>query len=218
MAPRSWSQSSRGIEHAAHAHRLDMQRHVQVLGRHGEQILRQALARVGVEVAAHDAADIGELIGGQPRAAAEHHVFLRVRRAGKAGRRLVRADQVVHRGRDHRRQRIAHDDDAQTIGQRRAQNPGILGRQLDLPACGGIGAGPAAALESQVLANDSSKGKTPRSIHGRIRRSRFISCIQPSRISYTLSDPRMRAKCRARGSAAAQGRETRPDRPAADSF
>ncbi len=93
-------------------------RDVEILGRHGEEILGHALARVGVEIAAHDAADVGELIGGESRAAAKHHVLLRVRHPGKSLRRLIGAHQVIDRGRDHRRQRIAHDDHPQPVRQR----------------------------------------------------------------------------------------------------
>ena len=86
------------VQHVLHARSLDVQRDIQILGRHREQILRQALARVGVEVAAHDAADVGKLIGRQAGAAAKHHVLLRMCGAGKAWRGLIRADQIVDRG------------------------------------------------------------------------------------------------------------------------
>ena len=46
------------IEHAAHARGFDVERNVDVFGRHREQILGQALARVGVEISAHHAADV----------------------------------------------------------------------------------------------------------------------------------------------------------------
>jgi len=81
-----------------------VQRHVEILGRHREQVLGEALARVGVEIAADDAANVSELVGAQAGAAAEHHVLQGVRRSGKPHGRFVRADQVIHRGRDHRRQ------------------------------------------------------------------------------------------------------------------
>ena len=124
MAPRSLSHSFGGGEHRAHAQRLDVQRDVEILGGHREQVLRQALARVGVEIAAHDAADVGELVGGQPGTAAEHHVFHRVRGAGESRGRLVGAGEVVDRGRHHRRERVAHDDHAQPVGERGAQHTG----------------------------------------------------------------------------------------------
>ena len=112
----------RGIKHALHSQRLDVQRHVDVLGRHGEQVLRDALARIGIEVTAHDGADIGELLGAKAGAAPEHHVLLRVRHAREARGCLIRAHQIIDRGRDHRRQGVAHDDDAQAIRQCRAQH------------------------------------------------------------------------------------------------
>ena len=92
----------RRVEHRAHAQRLDVQRDVEILGRHREQVLREILAGVGVELAAHQAADVGELNGGEPGAAAEHHVLLGVRGAGKPRRRLIRAREIVDRGGDHR--------------------------------------------------------------------------------------------------------------------
>ena len=107
-----------GVEHGAHSQRLDAQRDIEILGRHGEQVLRETLARVGVEIAADDAADGGELIGRQPGTAAEHHVLLGMRRAGETHGRLIGSDQVVDRGGDHRRQCVAHDDHLQPIGQR----------------------------------------------------------------------------------------------------
>jgi len=79
----------RRVEHRAHAQCLDVQRDVEILGRHREQVLREIFAGIGVEVAADQAADVGELNGSEPRAAAEHHVLLSVRRARKPRRRLV---------------------------------------------------------------------------------------------------------------------------------
>jgi len=99
-----------------------VQRDVEILGRHREQVLREILAGVGVELAAHQAADVGELNGGEPGAAAEHHVLLGVRGAGKPRRCLVRAHQVVDGGRDHGCQGVAHDDHLQPVGERRPQH------------------------------------------------------------------------------------------------
>ena len=119
-----------GVEHRAQAQRLDVQRHVEVLRGHRKEVLRQALAGVGVEIAADDAADVGELIGRETRAAAEHHVLLGVRRSRKAPRGFVGADEVVHRGRDHRGESVAHDDDLQAVRQRRAPHPAAAARGL----------------------------------------------------------------------------------------
>ena len=110
------------VEDALHADGLDMKRHIKVRGRHGEKELRGGLARIGVEAAAHEAADRRQLVGGETRIAAEHHMLLGMRQAGKAGRRLVGADEIVDRRRDHRRQRVAHEDDLEAVRQRRAQN------------------------------------------------------------------------------------------------
>ena len=105
------------VEHATHTGRLDVQRHVEILRGNGEEVLGHALARVGVEIAAHDAADIGELVGGEARAAAKHHVLLRVRHARESRGRFIAARQVIHRCRDYRRQRIPHHDHPQAIRQ-----------------------------------------------------------------------------------------------------
>jgi hypothetical protein len=117
----------RRVEHGAHAQCLDVQRHVQILGRHREPVLGQILACVGIEIAANHAADVGELIGGESRAAAEHHVLLGVRSTRKSLRCLIRPGQVVDRGRDHRCQRVADDDHAQAVLQRGTQ---YIGRHL----------------------------------------------------------------------------------------
>jgi hypothetical protein len=115
------------IEHAAHARRFDMERHIDILGRNREQILRQAFARVRVEVTAHDAADICQLVGRQARAAAEHHVLLGMRHAGEPGRGFVRPHKIVDRRRDHGRQRVPHDDDPQPVGERCTQHIVVRG-------------------------------------------------------------------------------------------
>ena len=111
-------------EHAAHADRLDLQRDVEVLGGDGEDVLRDGLLRVRIEAPAQRRADVGELVPGEPRAPAEHHVLLRVRHAGEAVGRLVGADEVVHLGGHDRRQPIADDDDAQAVVERRAHDAG----------------------------------------------------------------------------------------------
>jgi hypothetical protein len=59
--------------------------------------------------------------------AAEHHVLLCVRRAGKVRRGLVRSSQVVDLGRDDGRERVAHDYHAQAVAERGAQRLGAGG-------------------------------------------------------------------------------------------
>ena len=107
---------------ALHARRLDVERHVEIFRGDSIKILRERLARVGVEGATHGAADIGELIGGEARTAAEHHMLLRVGGARKTGRRLFAADEVIHRRGCNGRERVPHDDDAEPVLQRRAQH------------------------------------------------------------------------------------------------
>ena len=120
------------VEHTAHPQRLDVQGDVEVLRRDGEDVLGHALPRVGIEVASHDTADVGELVGGEARAAAKHHVLLRMRHPRESLGRLVGAHQVIHRRRDHRRQRIPHDDHPQPIGERLPGDlrPGRIRRRL----------------------------------------------------------------------------------------
>ena len=119
-----------GVQHGAHSQRLDPQRDIEILGRHGEQVLRETLARVRVEVAADHAADGGELISRQPGTASEHHVLLGMRRAGETHGRLIGSDQVVDRGGDHRRQCVAHDDHLQPVGQRCAHYLRFIGADV----------------------------------------------------------------------------------------
>ncbi len=116
------------VQHAAHAQRADVQRHVDVIGRHGEKVLGDGLLGIGIELTAHGAGDIGQLGRRQAGAAAEHHVLLRMGHAGETGRRLVGADQIVELGGHHRRQIIAHNHHAQTVVQRRAQHAGAVRR------------------------------------------------------------------------------------------
>ena len=104
-----------GLQHGLHPDRLDMQRYVEIFGRYGEQVLGQAFTRIGVEVAAHHIADVGELLGRQSRAAAEHHVLHGVRGPGKTGRCLDGAGQIIDRGRDHGCEGVPHDDHAQPV-------------------------------------------------------------------------------------------------------
>src|ERR1700733_794513 len=101
-----------------------MQGDVEILGRYGVEVLREAFARVRVEVAADHATDVGELIRGEARAAAEHHVFLRVRRSRKDRGRLIGANEVVHRRRGYRGERVTHDYHLQAVREGRAKDAG----------------------------------------------------------------------------------------------
>ena len=77
--------------------------------------MRDGMLRVGVVIAAERGGNGGELIGGQTRAAAKHHVLGGVRRAGKFGGRFVGADAIIdHRG-DDGRKCVANDDDLQAV-------------------------------------------------------------------------------------------------------
>ena len=104
------------VGYPRHPQGFDVKSDVEVLGGNRIQILSEALARIGVEIPAHHAADVRKLVGGKTGTAAEHHVLLRMGQARKARRRFIRTDEIVDRGRHHRRQRIADDDDAQAIG------------------------------------------------------------------------------------------------------
>ena len=70
----------------------------------------------------------------QTRAAAKHHVLGGVRRAGKPGGAFIGADAIIDHGGDHRRERVADNDDLQAVGQRGAQDAGadpcIIGRRV----------------------------------------------------------------------------------------
>ena len=106
----------------AHAGGFDAQGHFQILGRRGEEILREGLLGVGVKIAAQTGGDVGQLVGGKTGSAPEHHVLRRVSHAREIGRAFVRADFVIDDGCDHRRERVGHDDDAQAVGQSRADD------------------------------------------------------------------------------------------------
>ncbi len=104
-----------GGKDAAHPQRFDVQRRLQIVGGHGEIVLRDRLLRVGVEVAAHRGGNLGQLVRRQARIPPKHHVLQRVRHAGKPRRRLVRPDPVIHDRRHHRRDRVAHDHHPQPV-------------------------------------------------------------------------------------------------------
>ena len=122
MAPRSCAHSGCESSIPRRQAACASQRHVQIGCGHGGEVLRDVLLRVGVVLAAQLRVDGGGLIGGHARAAAESHVLLRMRHAGKSRRRLVAADQKVRLDGHHRRQRVGDDDDAHAIGQGFAHN------------------------------------------------------------------------------------------------
>ena len=106
--------------HATHADGMNFQRHVKIRRGHGKEILGYAFGRVGIEITAHVGGNRAELVLAQARAAAEHHVLDRMRGTGKTFRHFVGTGQIVHLRGHHRRQRVAHDHDTQTIIQGRA--------------------------------------------------------------------------------------------------
>ena len=75
----------------------------------------------------HRCGNGGELVGGHAGTAAKHHVFHRVRGAGKFGGTFIRADAIIYHRRDNRRERVGDDDDLQPIGQCSAQHILIFG-------------------------------------------------------------------------------------------
>jgi hypothetical protein len=115
-----------GVHDATHAHGLDMEGHLQVVSRHRKKILGNGLLGIGVEAAAHGGRDVGQLIGGKPGAAAEHHMFLGVGHAGKPRRRLVGARQIVDHDRSHGGQAVGHDDHLEAVVQGGPQDRGLV--------------------------------------------------------------------------------------------
>ncbi len=132
-----------------HPRCLNAQRHFQIFRRRREKILRERLLRVGVVVATKRGGNRGELIGGQTGAAAEHHVFRRVRRAGKTLGRFIGADAIIHHRRDDGRDRVADDDDLQSVRQRGAENIFAVGNFIRRRVAG----------KSQRERNDGSEYK-----------------------------------------------------------
>jgi len=113
-------------EQIAHPRGFQLQGDLQVFSRRGEKILRDGLLRIGVVIAAHRRRSGRELVSAQTRTASKHHVFHRVRGAGKFRRTFVRADAVIdHRG-DDGGERVGNDDDFQPVGEGGAQNVLIL--------------------------------------------------------------------------------------------
>ena len=67
----------------AYAGGFNAQSDVQIFDRHGEKILGDGMLGVGIVIPAQCRCDGGQLVGGQTRAATEHHVLHGVRRAGE---------------------------------------------------------------------------------------------------------------------------------------
>ena len=125
------------VQNALHADGLEMEGDVQIRGGDREEVLRHRLLRVGVGVAAHRRYHRRELRPREPRAAAEHHVFLGMCHAGEPARGLVRADQVVDFGRHHGGEGVPDDHHLQAVLQGRPQHvrgdcrPGGGGKQRE---------------------------------------------------------------------------------------
>ena len=118
------------VKDILHPQSLHPQRHFQMLRGQREEILRQHLLRVGVEIASQPGRHVGQLVRRQAGAAAEHHVLGSVRGAGEPRRAFVGAYHVIHHRRHHRRERIAHDDHPQPVLKSRASYIGLRrGRQ-----------------------------------------------------------------------------------------
>ncbi len=113
-----------------HARGVEAKRDVEVGGRHRREVLRDVLLRVGVAEAAKLREDRGGLIGRYARAPSERHVLLRVRHPREAGRRLVRADEIVALDRHDRGQPIANDHDSETVIERRTDDVWLRDRGL----------------------------------------------------------------------------------------
>ncbi len=118
------------VQHVPHAVGLDVQGHLQVVGRHRKEILGYGLLGVGVEFPPHARGDVGQLVGAEPRAPPEHHVLLGVGHPREPRRRLVRARQVVHHDGGHRRQLVLHDHHPQAVVQGGPGNFGGRGFSL----------------------------------------------------------------------------------------
>ncbi len=106
-----------GIVDAAQAGGLGVEGNVQVGGGNGGVELGDVLLGIGIVAAAQLGVDGGGLIGSHAGAAAKGHVFLGMGRSREAGWRLISTDLEVQLHRDHGRQRVAHDDDLQAVGE-----------------------------------------------------------------------------------------------------
>ena len=121
------------VENVAHSIRLDSENRADIGGGDGELELRERVGSFRVEVSPERGRNRPELARTEVPRAAKHHVLLRVRHSLEVRRIVARADEVREVRRYDRRQRIAHDDYAQAVGEGRLEYV-VLG-------CGGSQAG-----------------------------------------------------------------------------
>ena len=102
-------------QQARHAIGLEPQRHLELVAGERVEVVRPIQPGAGVEGAAGrlDEAEVLPLL--HVRRALEHHVLEQVREAGLAGLLVLAADVVPEVHRDHRRARVARQDDAQPV-------------------------------------------------------------------------------------------------------
>src|SRR5208337_5189578 len=77
------------VEDATHPKGLDMQGHVQILGRDGKSVLGDHLLGISIELPTHGCTDGSQLASRKPGTAAKHHVFLSVGHSWETFRSLV---------------------------------------------------------------------------------------------------------------------------------
>ncbi len=124
-----------GVFDILHTGRIEAQRQFQILSGHGDEVLRDVLLRIGVGTSAQLGIDRGNLIAREPFAAAEGHVFLSMGGAGKACGSVLAANQIIFVDCGDGRERIAHDDDAQTVVEGSSKDAGCRVRCVGR-ACG----------------------------------------------------------------------------------
>ncbi len=117
-----------GIVHVLHASRVDAQCDFEIVGRHRGVILRDVLLSLGIIVPAELRVKRRDLVAGQPRAAAESHVFLRMRHPRKSVGAFIRSCKIILLDGHNRRERIAHHDHAQAVSQSHPAN--VRGRPV----------------------------------------------------------------------------------------
>ena len=120
-----------GVGDRAHALGVQAQRHVEILGRHGEVVAGDLVLGIGIELAAHGRGDGRDLGGGQVVGAAKHHVFLRMRHAGKTVRRIPRTHVVIHHRGDRGCKAVGYHDHLQAVIQRRTAYRVVLVRRCE---------------------------------------------------------------------------------------
>ena len=113
------------VEDVPHAHRLYVQRYIEIVLRHGENILGDSLRGDGIEVAANKGHNVRELGCRQPRTPSEHHVFLRMCHPGEPIRCFVRTHKIVYLRGHYRRQCVSYDHHPQAVRECCTENAGI---------------------------------------------------------------------------------------------